>query len=65
LIASGGVSGVKDVQELKNNNIPAVVIGKAIYEGLIDLQELRIHNSEFIFAAFFVLSLQGLIKMNQ
>ena len=47
LIASGGVSGINDVQELKNNNIPAVVIGKAIYEGLISLRELKIQDSGF------------------
>jgi len=48
LIASGGVSGISDVKELKKNNIPAVVIGKAIYEGLISLRELRIQDSEFV-----------------
>jgi phosphoribosylformimino-5-aminoimidazole carboxamide ribotide isomerase len=47
LIASGGVSGISDVKELKNNNIPAVVIGKAIYEGLISLRELKIQDSGF------------------
>jgi phosphoribosylformimino-5-aminoimidazole carboxamide ribotide isomerase len=46
LIASGGVSGISDVKELKKNNIPAVVIGKAIYEGLIDIKELGIMSYE-------------------
>lgn len=36
LIASGGVSGVEDIIELQQKGIPAVVIGKAIYEGHID-----------------------------
>lgn len=40
LIASGGVSGIEDVDRLKANGIPSVVIGKAIYEGRIDLDEL-------------------------
>jgi phosphoribosylformimino-5-aminoimidazole carboxamide ribotide isomerase len=40
LIASGGVSGIEDVKQLKENGIPSVVIGKAIYEGRIDLNEL-------------------------
>jgi phosphoribosylformimino-5-aminoimidazole carboxamide ribotide isomerase len=40
LIASGGVSGIEDVKQLKANGIPSVVIGKAIYEGRIDLNEL-------------------------
>jgi phosphoribosylformimino-5-aminoimidazole carboxamide ribotide isomerase len=40
LIASGGVSGIDDVKQLKENGIPSVVIGKAIYEGRIDLNEL-------------------------
>jgi len=40
LIASGGVSGISDVEELIRLNIPSVVIGKAIYEGRIDINEL-------------------------
>lgn len=40
LIASGGVSGIKDIEQLQENNIPAVIIGKAIYEGKISLKEL-------------------------
>lgn len=40
LIASGGVSGIEDVERLIENGIPSVVIGKAIYEGMIDLNEL-------------------------
>jgi phosphoribosylformimino-5-aminoimidazole carboxamide ribotide isomerase len=40
LIASGGVSGIEDVEELIRLKIPSVVIGKAIYEGRIDLNEL-------------------------
>lgn len=40
LIASGGVSSVDDIQSLETAGIPAVVFGKAIYEGRIDLREL-------------------------
>ncbi len=40
IIASGGVSSIEDVKELKSTGLYAVVIGKAIYENKIDLKEL-------------------------
>ena len=40
LIASGGVSCIDDIINLDEAGIPAVVIGKAIYEGRISLDEL-------------------------
>ena len=40
LIASGGVSSIDDIKALDSAKIPAVVFGKAIYEGRIDLNEL-------------------------
>ena len=40
LIASGGVSSIDDIRALDAADIPAVVFGKAIYEGKIDLHEL-------------------------
>ena len=40
LIASGGVSSIDDIKALDKAGIPAVVFGKAIYEGRIDLREL-------------------------
>jgi phosphoribosylformimino-5-aminoimidazole carboxamide ribotide isomerase len=40
LIASGGVSKMEDIKDLDNDGIPAVVFGKAIYEGKIDLKKL-------------------------
>ena len=40
LIASGGVSSIDDIIALDAAGIPAVVFGKAIYEGRIDLREL-------------------------
>ena len=40
LIASGGVSRIEDIAQLDDAGIPAVVFGKAIYEGYIDLKQL-------------------------
>lgn len=40
LIASGGVSSTEDIQQLDKDNIPAVVFGKAYYEGRIDVARL-------------------------
>ena len=40
LIASGGVSSIEDIHALDAAGIPAVVFGKAIYEGKINLNEL-------------------------
>ena len=41
LIASGGVSCIEDIAELNEAGIPAVVFGKAIYEGKIKMNELK------------------------
>ena len=41
LIASGGVSSMADILELQNAGIPAVITGKAIYEGRITMEEIR------------------------
>ena len=40
LIASGGVSSIEDIHALDAAGTPAVVFGKAIYEGKINLNEL-------------------------
>ena len=40
LIASGGVGNIEHIRQLNQARIPAVVMGKAIYEGRIDLKEL-------------------------
>lgn len=40
LIASGGVSSTEDILQLDKDNIPAVVFGKAYYEGRIDVARL-------------------------
>ena len=41
LIASGGVSSTEDILTLDREGIPAVVFGKAYYEGLIDVDYLH------------------------
>ena len=40
LVASGGVSSLKDLEELAEAGLPAAIVGKAIYEGRIQLKEL-------------------------
>lgn len=40
LIASGGVSCYQDIIDLKSIGVPAVILGKAIYENKITLSEL-------------------------
>ena len=40
LIASGGISCLDDILQLDDAGIPAVVFGKAIYEGRISLNDL-------------------------
>lgn len=40
LIASGGISNIDDVIELEASGVPAVIIGKAIYENRISLKDL-------------------------
>ncbi len=41
LIASGGVSSMKDIDELEEAGVPAVIFGKAIYEGRIKMEEIE------------------------
>lgn len=41
LIASGGVSSIKDIEDIKETGCEGVIIGKAIYEGRIKLNELK------------------------
>ncbi len=41
LIASGGVSNIDDIRRLDEAGVPAVIFGKAIYEGRITLKELQ------------------------
>ena len=41
LIASGGVSSLDDIIRLDEAGIPAVVFGKALYEGRITMKDLK------------------------
>lgn len=41
ITASGGVSCIADVLQLDTAGVPAVIIGKAIYEGRITMRELE------------------------
>ncbi len=45
IIASGGVSSMKDIEQLAAMNLFGVIVGKAIYEGRVTLAELRFFNS--------------------
>ena len=42
-MVSGGVSSIKDIEHIKNvtnKNIEGVIVGKAIYDGDIELNQL-------------------------
>lgn len=41
LIASGGVSGVPDLEKLAKEKLFGAIVGKAFYEGRVSLQELK------------------------
>lgn len=41
LVASGGISNIEDVQKMKKIGCAGTIIGKAIYEGRISLEDLR------------------------
>ena len=45
LIASGGVSSMKDIEELDKIGVGGVIVGKAIYENKITLEELSNYAS--------------------
>jgi len=45
LIASGGVSSVKDLEELEKIGVYGAIVGKAYYEGKVSLEELAEFNS--------------------
>lgn len=44
LIASGGVSSMKDIEELQKIKVESCVVGKAIYEGKISIEEVKDWN---------------------
>lgn len=41
LMASGGVSSMEDIRALDEAGVPAVIFGKALYEGRISMKELE------------------------
>lgn len=41
LVASGGVSGIEDIYDLEEAKVPAVIFGKALYEGRISLRDIE------------------------
>lgn len=41
LIASGGISSIEDLTNLKENRLYATVVGRAIYDSKISLEELK------------------------
>ena len=40
LIASGGITSIKDIEELSEAGCEGAIIGKALYEGILNLKEL-------------------------
>ncbi|MBQ5850793.1 MAG: 1-(5-phosphoribosyl)-5-[Lachnospiraceae bacterium] len=40
ITASGGVSSLRDIEELKNHDFYGAIVGKAIYEGKIKLEDI-------------------------
>ncbi len=46
LIASGGVGSAKDILDLERIGVPAVIVGKAIYEGKISMDEISKINNQ-------------------
>ena len=46
LIASGGVSSMRDIEQLNNIKVESCVVGKAIYEGHITIDEIKNWNLE-------------------
>lgn len=45
IVVSGGVSSLADIKEIKKNGLRAAIVGKAIYEGRVDLNELFAENA--------------------
>jgi len=41
LIASGGVSSIEDIESLKQIGVSGIIVGKAIYEGRVTLDQLK------------------------
>lgn len=41
VIASGGISNIKDIQDVKQRNAFGVILGKALYENKISIKEAK------------------------
>ena len=41
VIASGGISNIRDVQNVKQKNAFGVILGKALYENKISIEEAK------------------------
>ena len=41
IIASGGISNINDVKNVKESNAYGVILGKALYENLISLRRQK------------------------
>ncbi|TKB97015.1 1-(5-phosphoribosyl)-5-[(5-phosphoribosylamino)methylideneamino]imidazole-4-carboxamide isomerase [Pedobacter cryophilus] len=48
LIASGGISSMADIEELNEFKIESCVVGKAIYEGHISIEEIKNWNLQML-----------------
>lgn len=48
LIASGGISSMQDIEELNNLKIESCVVGKAIYENRISIDEIKNWNLQML-----------------
>jgi len=40
VIAAGGISSIEDIKRIKDTGVYGVVVGKAIYEGKIEINKL-------------------------
>ena len=41
IIASGGISKIQDIEDVKKINPFGVILGKALYEGLVSIEEAK------------------------
>ena len=46
LIASGGVSSLKDLEKIDKTGISGVIVGRAIYQEIFDLKDALLKYSE-------------------
>ena len=47
LIASGGVTSIDDIKQMQQIGCEGAIVGKAIYEGKISLDELKTYIIEY------------------